>query len=68
MMISYYLNQHPNFYNYLIKNPSLLESLLLYTENMELIKMNYKEHKNNQLINKIQNMSMLIRMMRMTND
>ena len=68
MMISFYLKQHPNFYNYLIKNPSLLESLLLYPENMELIKLNYKEHKNNQLINKIQNMSMLIRMMRMTND
>lgn len=59
---------HPEFMKYLKSNPALLEHVLFYPEELELIKIKYKDYKNKQFITKLQNMSILIKMMGMTND
>lgn len=65
---STYLNAHPDFWLFLKQNPTWIEQLILCPECFELLKVKHKEHKNNQWITKIQNMTLLLKMMEMTND
>jgi len=65
--ISQYLMMHPDFWMFLKEHPQYLQQLLLCPEDLELLKMKFKEQKNNQWILKIQNIGMLLRMMEMTN-
>lgn len=62
-----YFKNHPDHWQYLVNNPNELEKLILQPESFELFKVQYREKRNEQLVHKLRSMSMLLRMMEMTN-